>query len=283
LAIEIPSPVYRDVAEAPGVVRQLADAPAYTSIQFNTKRPPLDDVRVRRALVLGMDRASIVRDDTYGTGRLAVGDLSPFYWAFDESLSTAPYSLAQAKALLDSAGWHPGPDGVRVRNGTRLSLLLVYGNGSQVVRTITAQVQQMYRPLGVEIQLKGFDYATLYAAAQNGGILNAGKFDLTMYSWISGSDPDDSSQWTCAAIPPAGNNVARYCSAEMDAAQRLALSTVDRSVRKSAYARIQSLLLRDAPAAFIYYQGLRYAHVAGLQHFTPNGISEGWNAQEWTR
>ena len=54
----------------------------------------------------------------------------------------------------------------------------MYGNGSQLVRTVTAQIQQMYKPLGVEIQLKGYDYATLYAAAQNGGILNGGRFDL---------------------------------------------------------------------------------------------------------
>ncbi len=283
LALEIPAPVYRDAADVPGVVRQLADAPAYTSIVFNTKRAPLDDVRVRRALVLGMNRSAIVRDDTYGTGQLAVADLSPYYWAFDPTLKPAAYSLDQAKALLDAAGWRPGSDGVRARNGTRLSLLLVYGSGSQLVRTVTAQVQQMYRPLGVDIQLKGFDYATLYAAAQNGGILNAGKFDLAMYAWISGSDPDDSSQWTCAAVPPAGNNVSRYCAAEMDAAQKLALSTFDRSIRTKAYARIQALLLRDAPAAFLYYQALRYAHVAGLQNFTPNGISEGWNAQEWSR
>jgi peptide/nickel transport system substrate-binding protein len=283
LAVEIPAPVYRDVADAPGVVRQLADAPAYTSIIFNTKRSPLDDVRVRRALVLGMDRPAIVRDDTYGTGRVAVADLSPFYWAYDSALQPIPYDLAQAKSLLDAAGWHPSPGGVRVRNGTRLSMLLVYGNGSQIARTITAQLQQMYRPLGVDIQLKGFDYATLYAAAQSGGILNAGKFDLAVYPWISGSDPDDSSQWTCAAAPPAGNNVSRYCSPEMDAAQRLALSTFDRSLRTKAYAQIESLLLRDAPAAFIYYQALRYAHVSGLRNFLPNGISEGWNAQEWSR
>jgi len=68
----------------------------------------------------------------------------------------------------------------------------------------------------------------------------------------------------------------------MDAAQRLALSTFDRTVRKQAYAKIQSILLRDVPAAFIYYQDLRYAHVSGLQNFEPNGISEGWNAQEWS-
>jgi len=283
LGIEITGTAYRDLADAGGVRRLLAAAPAYTAIIFNTRRAPLDDPRVRQALVLGMDRATIVRDDTFGTGQLAVADLAPYYWAFDSALAPTPFDPNRAKALLEAAGWHAGPDGIRVRDGKRLSLLLVYGLGSQIVRTITAQVQQMYRAIGVDLQLKGFDYAVLYAAAQSGGILNGGKFDLAMYAWISGSDPDDSSQWACDMIPPAGNNIARYCSPEMEAAQRLALSTFDRSVRKRAYSQIQSLLLRDAPAAFIYYQSLRYALASDLQNFAPNGISEDWNAQEWRR
>lgn len=283
LTIETTATVYRDAAGSVGLARQLAQAPVYTAVIFNTQQPALRDVRVRRALVLGMDRAAIVRDDAYGTASLAVADLSPYYWAFDPTLRPQPYDPARAEALLDAAGWHVGPDGIRVKNGERLSLLLVYGLGSDVVRTITAQVQQMYRAIGVDLQLKGFDYALLYAAAQSGGILNAGKFDLAMYSWVSGSDPDDSSQWLCEMIPPAGNNVSRYCSPEMEADQRLALSALDRSARKRAYARIQSLLLRDAPAAFIYYQSLRYVYASDLQNFAPNGIDEGWNAQEWRR
>jgi ABC-type transport system substrate-binding protein len=141
----------------------------------------------------------------------------------------------------------------------------------------------MYKPLGIELQLKSYDYATLYAAAESGGILNGGKFDLSMYSWISGADPDDSSQWTCNAIPPAGNNIARYCSPQMDALQRVATTNFDRAVRMRTYAQIQALLLKDAPAAFIYYQPLRYAHASDLRNFSPNGTSEGWNAQEWAR
>lgn len=283
LAMEIPAPEYRDLADAAGVVRQLVDAPVYTAILFNMQRAPFTDIRVRRALVLGMDRAAIVRDNTYGTAKLAVADLSPFYWAYDAALQSTPYDLAQAKALLDAAGWHVGPDGVRQKDGTRLSLQMVYGQGSQLSRAITAEIQQMYRPLGVDVSLKSYDYATLYAAAENGGIFNSGKFDMAVYSWVSGADPDNSSQWMCDAIPPAGNNISRYCSPEMDAAQHVALSTFDRGARKQAYARIESLLLRDAPGAFLYYQSLRYAHIQALENFDSNGTSEGWNAQEWQR
>ena len=69
----------------------------------------------------------------------------------------------------------------------------------------------------------------------------------------------------------------------MDALQKQALSTFDRTVRKAIYAKIESLILRDAPGAFLYYQAQRYAHIPELQNFAPNGISEGWNAQDWTR
>ncbi len=182
-----------------------------------------------------MDRAAIVRDNTYGTGTLAVADLAPYYWAFDPRCVRRP----TIPPRLSSCSMRPGgtqvPTACAFATGRVCRCCWSTGPQSQTVRTITAQVQQMYRALGVDLQLKGFDYATLYAAAQSGGILNGGKFDLAMYAWVSGSDPDDSSQWTCAMIPPAGNNIARYCSPAMEAAQRLALSTFDRA---DAQARI---------------------------------------------
>ena len=78
--------------------------------------------------------------------------------------------------------------------------------------------------------------------------------------------------------------MSRYCSPEMDAAQRLALSTFDRSVRKRAYARIQSAAIaRCAGCVHLLSRRCATPHVADLQNFTPNGISEAWNAQEWSR
>jgi hypothetical protein len=69
----------------------------------------------------------------------------------------------------------------------------------------------------------------------------------------------------------------------MERLQRIAATDPRRSVRARAYAAIEALLLQDAPAAFISYQPFRYAYVSDLRHFSPNGITETWNAQQWSR
>jgi ABC-type transport system substrate-binding protein len=171
---------------------------------------------------------------------------------------------------------------VRVKNGQRLSLLMVYGQGSDIGRNVAVEVQQMWHAVGVELEPKAFPYAQLYAVAQDGGIFLGGKFDVGFYAWISGGDPDDSSQWLSTAFPPNGNNVDRYASPEMDAAQHLALSTFDQSIRKRAYAQVQRLLVDDVPAIFLFYPPQRYGFTPELRNFTPNGVGEAWNAADWT-
>lgn len=282
LAFEMTGSNWRNFAGDPDFVRELAKAPSYTAVLFNLARAPFSDPRVRHALVLAADRATIAAKYTYGAGSIASADLGPFYWAFDPSLKPAPYDPAAARALLDADGWRVGPDGIRVKDGKRLSLQIAYGQGSATSSDIVVQLQQMFARVGIELVPKSYSYAVLYAAAQNGGILNKGDFDMTLYSWISGGDPDDSSGWLSTQVPPAGNNISRYRSAAMDALQRTALSTFDRTERKAAYAKIEALLLHDDAAAFLYYQGERHVSTPALHGFDPNGIDAAWNAYDWS-
>jgi peptide/nickel transport system substrate-binding protein len=282
LAFELTGTNFRNFIGDAKFVRTNAHSPSYTAIFFNMDRPPLNDLRVRRALAMAIDRPTMATRDTFGSGSLATADLSPFYWAFDPSLKPVPFDPKAAGALLDSAGWSLGPNGIRTNNGRPFSLQLVYGQGSQTAKTIAEQVQAQLKTVGIDLATKSYDYSVLYAAAQNGGIFNGGNYDVAEYSWISGGDPDDSSQWLANNVPPNGNNVTRYKSAAMDAAQRAALSTFDRAARKRAYARIQQLLLTDVPGTFIYYQGERFVATPDLTGFAPNGINAGWNAYQWS-
>ncbi len=282
LANNMTGPSYHELANDPKVTRLPVVAPFYEALMFNLSHAPLSDKAVRVALAYATDRESLNRDNQYGEATVGSGDLSPFYWAYDPALKAQPYDPAKARALLDADGWKLGPGAVRVKNGQRLSLLFVYGQGSDVGRNVAVEVQQMWRAVGVEVQPKSFSYAQLFAVAQDGGIFLGGKFDVGFYAWISGGDPDDSSQWLTSSFPPNGNNVDRYSSPQMDAAQHLALSTFDRTVRKRAYAQIQRLLVDDVPAIFLFYPPQRYAFAPELRNYTPNGVGEAWNAADWT-
>lgn len=275
-----PSP-YAQLQGVDGVKTILVKAPSYDSIDFNMSRPPLDDIRVRQALVDALDESRMVRDVEHGTAAVAASDLSDFYWAFDRGLKPAPYDPKAAAELLDRAGWTVGKGGMRYKNGEPLSLQMVYGQGSDAARQIGVHVQADLHQVGVDVQIKTYTYQMLYATKAQGGILNNGKYDLALWAWVAGADPDDSSQWMCDMVPPAGNNITHYCNKQFDVYEQQALATFDRTKRTAAYAHTQALLLQDAVAAFAFYQRLRYAFTPNLQNFRPNGPSEGWNAFDW--
>ncbi len=265
-----------------GVTTLLAKGPPYAAVILNLTHPPLDDVRVRRALAYSIDEKRVISTLLFGTAVPATADLSDFYWAYDPNVATYPYDPKKAAALLDAAGWAMAPDRIRRKNGQRLSFQLVYGQGNATARQLGVQIQSDLRAAGVDVQVKTYTYTMLYATKAVGGILNNGKYDLGEYVWVSGADPDDSSQWMCSMGPPAGNNVTHYCNARMDAVQRDALTNFDRTRRKADYATSQTLLATEVPAIFQYYQRERYALNTNLHGFAPNGISEGWNAYEWS-
>jgi peptide/nickel transport system substrate-binding protein len=281
LALEVPALYMNNLRRNPNIVLYLPSAPSWEGVIFNTAHPPLDDVRVRQAISYAIDRSILLRDVFYGIGSLPVADQTAFSWAYDRTLKPITYHQAKAKALLDEAGWKAGAGGIRYKNGKRLSLELVYGQGSVGAQDTVEEVQSELREIGIEVGLKSFDYSIYYAPVQDGGILSSGKYDLGLLAWTAGADPNDSDLWTCAAIPPGGDNYTRICSPQLDAAEHLALSTFNRAVRKRAYDEIQTLLLREAPAAFFVDMPQRNVLVRSLRNYTPNGISEGWNAQDW--
>ncbi len=259
----------------------LQDQNQYERIEVNTQRPPLDDVRVRQALAYAIDKTKLTTDLTYGSATPADQDLPPFMWAHAKGVMRYPFDLAKARALLHDAGWTPGPDGVMEKNGKRLTLQITYNGSNATRRRAVVSVQSMLRALGVAAEVKPYIASLLFAPYGMGGILQTGRYDLAWDGWVSGIDPDNSSMFLCSARPPNGNNTSFYCKAEMDAAQAVALTHFAIPVRTAAYANIEALLARDQPVIPVWWPRQIQPINPDFAHFTPNPVTESWNAYQW--
>ena len=254
---------------------------AYGGMLMNLQRPALQDVRVRHAIEAAINKQAIVTRFTYGTTTLAQEDLPPSIWAFSPTAQAEAYRPDHARTLLRDAGYLPGPDGIMTRNGSRLSLQLSYAQGNATNALVSVAVQSDLRNVGIETQIRTYVATLLFAPAGMDGILARGRYDLNLSGWYSGVDPDDSSQFLCAARPPEGSNYTNYCNAEMEAAQKVALSTYDQSVRRAAYARIEHNLAKNVPQIFFYHPRSIQAFNPDFSGLRPSPVVESWNAYEW--
>jgi len=278
-----PSSLASELSSIPGVHVLNTTFAEYWYLEFNTKRAPLDDVRVRRAISMGVDRDYIVRTVMRGAAVPAQGDQLPGTWAFDPSVHAAKYDPAAAAALLDAAGWRMGADGVREKDGKRLSLVYATSSGRGDSVRLAPVFQNMMKAIGVEVEVKSYPTSLLEAAAQDGGILKTGKYDVAHDGWIGGVDPDDVSMWGCDQIPPAGYNTRFYCDPRIDEQERIGIRNFDRDVRARAYSRINALLAEDAPLDFLYWTKRLDAVRDTLHGYTPApAVTEFWNSWEWS-
>ena len=149
---------YADVAglEKNPDVRILRGVPAGTpwTIYPNVQRPPTNDLAVRRALGYAINRDAIVRVVFHNESKPAWSLLQPTTPGYAPlAKEILPYDPSRAKKTLDEAGWKPGADGIRVKDGKRLELLWIFGanNGYEEMAPL---VQAMAREVGMDIQLR---------------------------------------------------------------------------------------------------------------------------------
>jgi peptide/nickel transport system substrate-binding protein len=273
---------YPALEEVPDTHVVRVDMNAFEALEFNVAHPGVSDPVVRRAIAHALDKASFVRRLTHDQDKVASEDIPDWMWAFDPNVRSYPYDVATAKKLLQQAGYAFGTDGFARKHGEPLRLLLATENANATHREESLLVQEALRRIGIDVEIKYYPQNALYATAAMGGVIQGGKFDLTLAPWYAGIDPDDSSQFLCAMVPPNGWNSSRYCSGEMESAQSAALTHYDRALRTVDYARIQRLLARDNPYVFLWWQRQQEAVSDDFKGFAPNPVNEAWNAWQWS-
>jgi peptide/nickel transport system substrate-binding protein len=246
-------------------------------IAINTSHPPLDDVRVRRALAASIDRAAISQKITLGAYP-SIDTAQPLSsWAHDTRTRLPAYDPANADRTLDAAGWRRGPDGIRAREGKPLALTYVQFPETTTGVRVAAFVQSELAARGIAVTIKSVSNAQLFLPAAQGGLLATGGFDLAYVPWSMGADPDDSFLLTCHGAA----NIMRWCDPQVDALEARALATPDRARRITLYAAIQERVAAAVPIVYLFDPAYVYAYRAELDGFSPNAFSPTWNAYGW--
>lgn len=266
-----------------GVATQVVSSNGYRHLEFNTRRPPLDDARVRRALCYAFDPDLIYKKIYFGVGDRAPADQNPAGGWANPRVRYYPYDIARAQALLEEAGWKKGPDGVRVRSGQRLAVQISSVTGAHANEAIEVLLQEAWRAAGVDVSIKNFPGATLFAPIQSGGILETGKYDVALFSYFRNPDPNDEQLIGPSSLPPKGLNVSFYADPEVGRLQKAGLRTLDERARHAAYDRIQEIIIRDVPIYTLLWVPLIAGFNAKLHGvaMSPNGVST-WNIDTWT-
>lgn len=256
---------------------------AVGSIIFNTADGPTRDPLVRHALALALDIPNIVAKTYHGALDTREAGRGLFEWAYDRAgLRDAPYDPAQARRLLDAAGWRVGPDGIRTKAGKRLEALLIIQAENPGDAVIGNLVHAYEAAVGASVQLKSYVVTQFVAPANLGGPVYGGKFQMALYDFVPGDDPDVTDQFSCANVPPNGYNKSRLCDARVDAVLREGNSTFDIPARKRAYRRLQQLLAEDQPLVLLYQNRQLNAFGARLHNQTTSPSGAFWNVAGWS-
>ncbi|MBC7674879.1 MAG: peptide ABC transporter substrate-binding protein [Rhodoferax sp.] len=254
--------------------------------------PIFSDVNVRKALSMAIDR-SILVEVGYGAGGVATCNLvpAPALYTSDNSGCIAQ-DLDGAKALLDAAGWVPGADGIREKDGKKLSIL--YQTTVNPIRQdFQALIKDWWTELGVLVELKAIDPGVFFGG-DAGSPDTFEKFyaDVEMYANdFSGTDPESYlAQYACDKAPKPetqwqGQNINRFCDPAYDAMVTELSSTRDEVKRAELAKKMNDMLTKDSMTIIpLVHRGTLSAHSNALGGVKINAWdSELWNVADWFR
>ncbi len=254
--------------------------------------PFLTDPAVRKALSIAIDRP-ILAELAYGPAGKPTCTIVPVPVEFssgrDECLTQ---DIAGANALLDEAGWLPGPDGIRAKDGVRLQLTF-QTTVNAVRQDVQSLVKQWWSEIGVGTDLKTIDGTVFFGGdagnpdSRNRFLADAQMFTDAFYlpdpasflnSFICDDIPDEENQWQ-------GDNSVRFCDPVFDERMTVLNRTAEVADRHQIAGEMTDMLTADGNFILpLIHRGMIGAHANTVQGLAPNGWEGSlWNIAEWSR
>jgi ABC-type transport system substrate-binding protein len=244
-------------AVQPHQVQRLKDDPryqsfsglsfAYTYIGYNMRRPPFDDLRVRRALGMAIDVEKIIRYVLYGQGERITGPFPKQTDFYDHEVKPLPYDPAGAQQLLAEAGWKRNNDGWLEKEGKRLQFTLITNQGNDIRKAILSIVQDAWRKIGVDVRTDVLEWAVFIKER-----VDKHDFDALVLGWSMGIDPDLYQIWHSSQTGPFQLNFCAYRNEQADDLIIRIRQEYERKQQITLCHELHRLIAADQPYTFLY-------------------------------
>jgi len=255
----------------------------YGYVAFNLRNaknsgphPVFGDRETRRALVMAIDRPTLVRSVFDTLGLVAHGPATRILATSDTTIGI-PYDPERAARTLDSLGWRRGEDGKRSRGTTPLAFSLMVPSSSAIRMKIAVVLQEQWRKAGANVRIEPLELNTFVSR------MDSRKFESLLNAWHI--DPTPSSvreEWASSEIKKGGYNSTSYRNPGFDAVIDSAVREMDPNRSAALYRRAYRILTDDAPALWLYE--LRNAQGVS-KRIRPSGMrADAWwaNLADWS-
>ncbi len=274
---------FDEAKKLPGKKVTLEHSPSIESIYLNLERPQFKDLAVREALYAAMDRKAIIDAIYYGVGTPTETFMPQSSFYYNPNLPAQQFNLDRAREILDKAGWKPGKDGIRAKDGVRLSFSNATTAGNNLREQTQQFLQQTFAQIGVEMTISNLPPAVMW-----GEFWLKSQFDTAMVgvSYLIAADPDVTNRFATSAIAAKGgkgSNTAQYSNPEVDELLKKGARTFDQQDRRKIYNRVQEIVRHDLPFLPLY----EYMNVIGRKdkladfQVNTNTRTASWKAAAW--
>ena len=274
----VPWDKVRELRNLAGVRLNQVVGNGYEHVALNERHfPPFADVRVRRALAHAVDRDLIVRTILDGLVQVVNGPIQPLSQAYEPKVAIYGFSPDTAREQLTAAGWLPGPDGVRVKDGTRLAFTLITQSGFAIRENVAQTLQKQFRDVGAEVSVRLIDGTSIST------VWFSGEFDAMLHWWQSGADPEITLFFAADRMPPAGRNINYLKDDALTDLLYRSDRTADVAARNDLLRQAQRRVAELVPEIILYNTGKIDAVPTRLRNFTGNPTNAGpfWNVHAW--
>jgi ABC-type transport system substrate-binding protein len=221
----------------------------YTYIGYNLRRPPFDDVRVRRALGMAIDTEKIIDYVLYGQGERITGPFAKQTDYYNRAVAPLPYDPQEALRLLAEAGYTPGKDGYLQKNGKRLAFTLITNNGNPLRKAILAIAQDAWKKIGIQVETDLLEWSVFIQKR-----VNQLDFDALVLGWSMGIEPDLYQIWHSSQTGKFQLNFVGFSNPEADDLIIKIRQEYDHQ-RQVAYChRLHAIIAREQPYTFLFVQ-----------------------------